>query len=281
MFFNSFFIGANQIMLSTWNIATSTYLSKSLSVSSQDVSPVQTAFDPTGSIFYMAATNASRVIQYTLSTPWDISTGLYAAKYLDTFNFAPAIILTGVAISPDGTKAYCSGSGSPNGVYQFTLATAFDISTATYASKSFSTVPQLSTSVPTNVHLSTDGTQCYVYFGGIIYQYTMSVAFDVSTATYSSKTLDMTANIGTTAGYGFDISSDGFHLYAVDRSTYTLFQYTLGIAWDVSTGTYASKSYMFSAETTVGQSMTLKPDGLKWYLISSGATASIFEYSIT
>jgi hypothetical protein len=115
--------------------------------------------------------------------PWDVSTATYASKSfgVGTQDTNPM----GVFFKSDGTAMYVIGCANGAVVYQYTLSTAWDVSTATYASKSFSVAAQ--EAIPTEVFFKPDGTAMYVvgYNTDTVYQYTLSTAWNytaVSTA---------------------------------------------------------------------------------------------------
>lgn len=95
------------------------------------------------------------------------------------------------------------------------------------------------------IKFSKDGTKLYVLnaasnTNSVIHQYTLSTAWQVSTATYDSKLLNV--NTQEPSATSIDFSPDGSSLYVIGQRWATVFQYTLSTPWDVSTGTYSSKS---------------------------------------
>ena len=70
---------------------------------------------------------------------------------------------------------------------------AYDLELASYDSKSF-TVSSQTGNVPVEVIFKTDGTKMYVQSrdNNAIYQYSLSTAWDVSTASYDSVDFDLT-----------------------------------------------------------------------------------------
>jgi len=104
--------------------------------------------------------------------------------------------------SSDGTKAYVSDSFN-KAVYQYTLSTAWDISSGSYASKSLSVSTEDSS--PRGLTFSADGTAAYIVGGtnDTIFQYTLSTAWDVSSGSYTSKSLSVTSQETNPQGYGF------------------------------------------------------------------------------
>jgi len=89
---------------------------------------------------------------------------------------------SGVSFSSDGTKMFVVGTIGDD-VNEYTLGTAFDVSTASFAD-SFSVAAQ-DTSL-SDVAFSSDGTKMFVLgtIGDAVYEYTLSTAFDVSTASF-------------------------------------------------------------------------------------------------
>jgi len=106
-------------------------------------------------------------------TGWNYS-GL--SKSISTEETAP----TGLFISPDGLNMYVNGSTGDD-VNQYTLSTAFNVSTATFV-RLFSTSAQ--DSAPNDIFFKPDGLSMFIMGGtnDTVFQYTLSSAFDISTA---------------------------------------------------------------------------------------------------
>jgi hypothetical protein len=62
-----------------------------------------------------------------------------------------------------------------------------------------------------------------------VYQYTLSTAWDVSTASYASKSFSTTAQ--DTTPYGFSFSADGAKMYVLGYTNKTVYQYNVGTAF--------------------------------------------------
>ena len=137
---------------------------------------------------------------------------------------------TGIAFSSDGTKAYAVGPASDE-VFQYTLSTAWDLSTGSYALKSLD-VSDLPNN-PQSLTFSSDGIKAYVGLsGGLAYQYTLSTAWDISTASHSGKSFDFSAEAGSVMGIAF--KSDGSVVYVADSLSDSAYQYTLTAATNPS-----------------------------------------------
>ena len=110
-----------------------------------------------------------------------------------------------------------------------------------------------------------------------IYQYTLTTAWDISTGSYANKSLSVSAKEVSPSGLAF--SSDGTKAYIVGFSTDTIYQYTLTTAWDISTGSYASKSLSVTAQDTSSGGLSLSSDGTKAYVVGS-QNDFIYQYNI-
>jgi len=190
-------------------------------VSPQDGSPQGLAFKPDGSQLYVVGSINNTVFQYSLSTAFDIST----ASFSQSFDVSPQDgAPQGLAFKPDGSQLYAVGRSGVN-VYQYGLSTAFDVSTASF-SQSFDVSPQ--DGAPRGLVLKPDGSQLYVVgsINNTVFQYSLSTAFDVSTATFV-QSFDVSPQDGTQQGLEF--KPDGSQLYVVGRSNDNVYQYAVGL----------------------------------------------------
>lgn len=224
-------IGATvyQYTLSTaWDISTGSYASKSMSVSGQDSDPQALFFSPDGATLYVAWATTDVIYQYTLSTPWDVSTWSYASKSLSVS--AQEATLRWLALSNDGTKAYVIWYAWDT-VYQYTLSTARDISTGSYASKSLSVASE--DTAPSWLYFSYDGSKVFVMgsINNAVYQYSLSTKRDVSTGSYDS--VSFSVNSQDSDPQDIVIGDSRTKFYVVGRTNDTLYQYSADhvISW--------------------------------------------------
>jgi hypothetical protein len=214
-----------QYNLSTaWDASTASYASKSFYLGSQGTGCQGVTFSTDGTKMYMLNRNLATMItyQYNLSTAWDVSTASYASKYYDSGSQDDNSYLS--LFSTDGTKMYVNGFTNKK-IYQYNLSTAWDVSTASYASKSLLTSSE--ETYPIGFCFGKDGTKIYTigFTSGIIYQYNLSTAWDVSTASYSSNMFSVVTQDNTP--YNLFIAPTGTHLYVQGHANNKVFQYTL------------------------------------------------------
>jgi DNA-binding beta-propeller fold protein YncE len=190
----------------------------------------------------------------------DISTATHIR--FDTVNVSGSRVL-GLFFKPDGTKIYTLTS-TDDTIVETTLSTAWDISTHGSADASLVT-DQTHNPSPYGLFINDDGTELYTSdLSKHIVQYSMTTAWDLSTASYTRK-FSTSAQTGTTIGVGF--GGNGKNMYSVDASGY-VYRYTLSTAWDISTATSDSTS----ADTDYSpRHVYLKPDGTKIFITDSSA----------
>jgi hypothetical protein len=213
-----------QYSLSTaWDVSTASYESKSLSISGQETSPYSLRFKPDGTSVYVLGQGNDTIYQYDLTTAWDISTGSYASKSFSVASQDAAA--RGLHFKPDGTKVYIAGNTNDT-VFQYSLSTAWDISTASYDSVSFSFSSQ--TTNPTALFFKPDGTEMFILGGfnsASVYKYTLSTAWDLSTASYSSVSFSVSSQ--DTSPFGIDFKyDDGLKMYISGATNDVIYQYS-------------------------------------------------------
>jgi sugar lactone lactonase YvrE len=265
--------GVAQI-LNLQDITTAAYASKSADVSGELSNPQDIAFSSDGTKLYVIGSTTQAVFQYTLSTAWDVSTATYASKTVDVSSEEATPF--GIAFKPDGTIMYIVG-GTNDRVYQYTLSTAWDVSTATYASKNVSVNSE--EAQPRGLFFKPDGLSMYVVGDASqgVFQYTLSTAWDVSTATYASKSKVVTAQ--DTSPQAAVFSADGIRMYVLGLTNKSVFQYTLTTPWDVSTATYATKTISVNAQDTGPTGLFFSSDVTKMY-VGGLTNDAVFQYSM-
>jgi hypothetical protein len=182
---------------------------------------------------------------------------------------------TGLFLSPDGLNMYVNGTTGDD-VNQYTLSTAWDVSTATFV-RLFSTAAQDNS--PQDVFFKPDGLSMFIMgaTNDTVFQYTLSSAFDISTASYASKSFSVTSQ--ETSPLGLWFKTDGTIMYVIGSATDTVYQYTLGTAWDVSTASYASISFSVTTQDSGPSQVNLSADGLTMWILGSTGD-DITEYAL-
>jgi DNA-binding beta-propeller fold protein YncE len=130
--------------------------------------PFDIAFSDDGSTLYALDLVSDSVKDYALDTAWDVSTltqGTFVSNAVRDGNSSA------FRFGDDGAKLYIIGS-TTDAIYQYTLSTPWDLTTATYDTVSFSVATE-STS-PVALEFSASGEEVLVFDSSdTIYQYTL------------------------------------------------------------------------------------------------------------
>ena len=218
---------------------------QSKDISSDATGLRQINFKPDGTIMYVTnrendtVSVVDSVIQYSLSTPFDISTATLTSSTTLTNIDKPHAI----HFKPDGKVMYVVDNGSLT-IEQYNLTTAWDSSTLVHDDNfTISDESQLRA-----LAFKYDGTKMYVTGNEteVIQQFTLSTPWDVTSATKdSTESSALTGKEDNPRSIQFN--SDGTIFYIGGNGSDSIHKYTLSTPWDVSTLEF-SQSYSFSAQ---------------------------------
>ena len=241
---------------------------RSLADPSEAREPRAVAFKPDGTKMYINTLTLSfgrKVKEYDLSTPWDIST----STGLQQFNTVPNLFY-GLVFKSDGTSFYIMAHNST--INQYNLTVAWDVTTASL----FQTIPKAQTTNQ-GLDFSPDGTKMYIAGynpENIIFEFTLSSAWDISTASIGSPRAVFYPGFAPNA---VAIGTDGTKMFITDTVD-SIYEYTLSTPWDVSTASQVG-SYAFSpSHNPIG--LFLRDDGAKIYT-TSAQTHNVYEWNLT
>lgn len=226
------------------------------------------AISDDGSKFYIGQI-AGTLHQYSLSTPFDIGTATSDSKTLDVSAQTTGVYSIQFGLS--GTKLFVV---SNNGVvYQYTLATAWDLSSAVYDSVSFSGNAQTGNQCY-GAFLSNDGLKLLLTADSshAVYQYTLTTAWDISTASYDSVSFSLSAQLVWPLDLA--LNSAGTRMVVACRTNLKIYQYTLATAFDVSSATYDGVSFDIQGVGGFSGGVAFARNGVKAYQNNSNGTAA-------
>ena len=185
--------------------------------------------------------------------------------------------LRGITFKPDGSRMYVTADEDDPVVLQYSLSTAFDISTATLigSGTELTVVNGFAVSnmdKPHAIELSSDGTVMYVIrsesgFVGVE-QFNLTTAWDTSTLVHDTRKVingagDCSTNIQIRA---LAFKSDGTRMFISQEGAEVVSQYDLTTAWDVSTATNNVCSNSFGSEEADMRNIQFSSDGTIMYL---------------
>lgn len=310
---------------SPWDIRTATYDSVSFNMTAQDANLHEIFFKPDGTKFYMSGETNDKIFQYTCSTPWNIATASYDSVFFSyTGQVSAGGGCPGMSFKPDGTKMYLVGSGTAQSIFQYTLSTPWNVSTATYDSVSFNHGFHNG-----NIFFKDDGTKFYMVGENIdkLQQYNCGTPWNISTASFekqieivpfdgASSTVFVKPNglVFYIAGYGNDsvwqlpsssawdvgdidirtlyagnsdstptdiyFKPDGTKMYVIGLQSDTVYQFSLPTPWKIASAIDDGVSFSIGGQEINPYGMTFKPDGTKFYIVGSGSD-SVHQYTLS
>ena len=114
-----------------FDLSTASYDSKNFSVSSQDSSPRDLKFNSDGTKMFVVGSGSDSIYQFSLTTGFDLTSGNVTYDNVSLDVSSEDSNPEDLAFSADGTKMFVLGNST---IYQYTLTTGFDLSSASYDS---------------------------------------------------------------------------------------------------------------------------------------------------
>ncbi len=217
----------NEYTLSTaWDVSTASFVD---STSRLDGDARDVKFNQDGTkMFVLGRGGDDTVYELSLSTAFDVST----ASSVDEFDLSDEETASnGLAFNLDGTKMFVTGSNGKD-VNEYALSTGFDLSSAKYAGddEKFSISGQ--ENIPIDLDFNSDGTKMYIvgWQGNDINEYTLSTAFDVSTASFVDS---FSVSDQDTDPAALAFSSDGSKMFVVGDIDNDIIEYKLSCYYGV------------------------------------------------
>jgi len=168
-----------------------------------------------------------------------------------------------------------------DGVYEYSLSTAWDVSTITYVrTLDISVVDSTQGDNSANsIEFNTDGTKLFVLGQGqdLISEYALSTGFNLSTASFTHS-FDVSGQ--EVQPYGLAFNNDGTKMFVTGWIGDDVNEYTLSTGFNVSTATFVD-SFSVSAQASRPSAVQFDSDGTTMYVLNGHTTPTIFQYTLT
>ena len=218
----------------------------------------------------------SAVSAFTLSFGWtvDLSNVSYDSVSFSTANETD--VPYDIIFNDDGTKMYVAGLNDRY-CFQYSLSTAFDLSTASYDSVNFD--PTVQGTWPIAIRFNADGTKMFIlsFQEKYVFQYSLSTAYNIGTASYDSVSFNFTSQ-----GQPFCINfnADGTKMYMIENINDSVHQYSLSTGFDLSTASYDNVSFSVRSQESNPTGFFFNSDGTKMYTTGTNSD-SVHQYSLS
>ena len=248
------------------------------SVSARETDPQGMTFNNDGTVMYICGKSSDKIIQYQLTTAWDISTASYTTGEGNSHSVQPHIYKAmSVQFNTDGTKMFVLDEVDDD-VSEFTLSVGFDVSSTVTYVDAFSIDPQ--EDKPTGLAFNTDGTKMFVcgWKGNDVNEYALTTGFDVSTASYVQR-FAAAVDLDTRE---VKFNTDGTVMFLLGRGgagLSSVYRFTLTTGFDVSTASFED-SYDVKDQETAATSMAFSTDGTKMFVLGNSSPKNVSEYTL-
>ena len=248
-------------------------------------------FKPDGTRMYITnrisdSNEDARVTQYTLTTPFDISTATdpVSTNLVGDGGSIPQMKLPhAIEFKPDGTRIFVTTNKDPTSVYQFKLTTPWDTTTLEFELRF--TVDLTGADNEDQVRalaFKPDGTRMFV--GGmkidVIREYILTTPFDLSDVSVGAiSTVDLEDADDSMRNIQFN--SDGTKLYIAGDENNDMKMYSLSTPYDVTTLSSTFTTFDLGSRFSNMRGFIFAFNFTRLFVTDdTGATNTIFEYSL-
>ena len=286
IFFYLFFLGSNSFAFIEFK------QSKNISSDTEQARGIN--FKPDGTIMYITnrkplgepgINQEAQVIQYTLTTPFDISTAIKTSQ-TDLLGSGSTKLKYPHAIEfkPDGTKMFVVSGDQYSDIYQYKLTTAWDSSSA-----EFETIHEVNRDNDTK-HLRTlafkpDGTRMYTggksttTTQGKIKQFTLDNPWDLSSGVSAAVVSDDVGGAEPNLRNA-QFDPNGKILYVGGNDNDQIHKYTLSTAWDITTLSSSFTTFDLGTDFSQMRGFIFIAGFTRLYVVDDTSTTStVLEYS--
>ena len=268
------YLQGQNVTYSTSVRVSSAVANNTLDVSTQENFPSGLAFNTDGTKLFISGSTNDNVYEYTLSTPYDITTGAFA----QSFNVLPEESNpTGLTFSRDGLRLFVVGTATDS-IYQYNLSVPYAIASAFYSDQALFVGNEENSA--NGIYLADNGTKMYLTgtTGDNVYQYDLSVANEISSASYSGTFLDLSSFL--VAPSDLTLNADGSRLFVMGTSSRRVFTYDLSTPFDLSTAVQGRKTFNLALTESAPQGIAIDSTGTKLFITGSNSR-NIWSYDLT
>jgi sugar lactone lactonase YvrE len=185
------------------------------STSSQTSVPSSVVLSNDGKKMWVGATTGGVVVEYDLSTPWDLTTASYNSVTLDTST--QTAVTNVMIVSPDGEDLYVTSNLTGTTLWRYHLSTAWDLSTASY-----NDLYDFSGGITGTLEhgfWTPDGDYFYALdSAGAISEFYASSPWDTSTLSATGASWTFPSGAASLMGYGIYVDPRGEYLFHATTS---------------------------------------------------------------
>jgi hypothetical protein len=229
-------------------------------ISSQEAVATDIAFSKSGEKMFILGDHGNDVNEYALNGAYCIGT----ASFVDSFSVnSQEGEATGIAFSDSGKKMFIVGSNGDE-VNEYTLSVAWDVSTASFVDSFSISSKELAAE---GIAFSKSGEEMFIVgsHGDDVNEYKLSVAWDVSTASFVDSFSISSQELAAT---GIVFSKSGEKMFITGDHGNDINEYTLTAAWNVSSASFVD-SFSVSSQESVVEGIWFDSSGKTMFIVGS------------
>ncbi len=261
--------GFEILQWAAWDISTLAYF-RTKSVQANENTPNSVSWKPDGTKMIILGSQNDVVTEYDVPDAWNVTNATYLQNSLTLENANPF----GLFFKPDGLKMYHTGEASEQKIYEYSLSSAWDVSSISFV-RSLDVSGK--TSSPFQVFFKPDGDKMYFIepVNDKIYEYNLSSAWDISTTSFVQE---LYVGAKESAALGLWFKPDGLKMYVGGEADDSIHEYNLSIAWNITSEVYNQVKYI-GATTPRVYGFFIRADGAKLYITDPTAD-EVDEYDM-
>ena len=242
------------------------YSQTSASFSNKELYPTGLEFNTDGDKMYITGTQGSNVTQYSLTTPFDVSTIAFEGETDNAGYF-----VSDVAFNSDGTKMFLVGYR--DSIAEYNLGTPFDVRTASLVNDGH-TIAGLGTQ-PKSFAFNDDGMRMFIAENATIRAYDLSISYDVSSAV-SAETYETTYGVIT----GLVFNSDGSRIFTTAQDNDSVNEYAMPTTYNITDTIYIGSFKIDEDGENNPKGVAFNSDGTKMFALGFH-NKQVYEYTMS
>ena len=250
------------------------------SVSDKELTPQGITFNNDGSKMFIIGSKGDDVNEYWLSQAYCLG----SASHQQSFSISGQDNFPkDLAFNADGKKMYVVGNQNDK-VYEYALATGFDLGSITYSSSDLAVgsnwkAADTDEDTFTSIAFNTDGTKIFLTGndGNKVYECGLSTAFDVSTCDSHDRDDDLSITDEEKTPTGIAFNYDGSKMFIIGSIGDEVNEYFLSTEFDVSTAS-AVATFDLSGVESHAQGIAFGYNGTMMFVIgSNGVDVNVYS----
>jgi len=199
------------------------------SVTNEDTFPEGIFFQDDGTRMFLIGNQGDAVVEYDLSTAWDVSTASYNGAGEEFSVSSQETTPRGIFFKPDGLRLFVVGDNDD--VVEYDLSTAWDVSTASYNGSSREFDVSNEDTAPRGLSFTPDGKRMFIVGdnGNDLIQYDLSTAWQVNTASYSGAASELDVSGEDTSPRTLFFKPDGSRIFLLGAQGDAVVEYDIDV----------------------------------------------------